>query len=136
LRLIILIGKCNSFNRLILKKTIINSASITNISKLKIIHLYRFGYSQNSKINFFIKSVPKKLKKFKYKEFKKKKKTVNLIIRTKEWSSREDGSFRKFNDNAAIILNKKLLPINSNVIGPTIFELNRKKYFYLFKNIY
>lgn len=87
-------------------------------------------------INFFTKSVPKKFKKFKFKEFKKKKKITNLIVRTKQWNNREDGSFRKFGDNSALILNKKLISINLNTVGPSIYELNRNKYFYLFKNVF
>ena len=66
---------------------------------------------------------------------KKKKKILNLIVRTKQFTKRIDGSYRKFNENAILLLNKKFKPFSIKIIGPTIFELYRKKYFYLFKKI-
>ena len=67
---------------------------------------------------------------------KKKKKLLNLIIRTKQFTCRIDGSYRKFNENSGLILNKKFKPFSTKIIGPTLYELYRKKYFYLFKKIF
>ena len=68
----------------ILKETIINSATKTNVSKLKIIQIYNNGINTGSKVNFFAKAVPKKFKKRRKKEFYKKKKLLILLIRSKQ----------------------------------------------------
>ena len=122
--------------QVLLKESIVNIINNTNLKKIKLINIYKYSYNKNSKINFFSKAVPKKFKKHKYKEYVKKKKILNLIVRTKQWTNRNDGSYRKFNENSVLLLNKKLNSLNNNIYGPTLLELYRKKYFYLFKYIF
>ena len=128
--------KVQLFQQVILKETLVTPSFNTNIKKFKIIQIYKYGKYHTSKLNFFLKIIPKKFKKFKYKEFYKKKKNIGLLIRTRQWSSRNDGSFRKFNENSILIFNKKLNILKTKIIGPSILELMRKKYFIYFKYLY
>lgn len=124
------------FRQIIYKETIVNVANKINVKTVKIIHKYNTGLKKNSSINFFFKVVPKKFKKNKKKIFFKKNKILALALRTKQWVSRNDGSYRKFKNNDVILLNKKFNIISNFVIGPTLFEFYRKRYFFNIKNIF
>lgn len=49
-----------------------------------------------------------------------------VIVRTKQSTQRSDGSSISFYDNAVVILDNKLQPIGSRVIGPIAVELRQK----------
>lgn len=52
-----------------------------------------------------------------------------LIVRTKKEKRRPDGTYIKFDDNAAVVLNKNNLePIATRVFGPVARELRGKGY--------
>ncbi|XVN41301.1 MAG: 50S ribosomal protein L14 [Rickettsia endosymbiont of Argas persicus] len=51
-----------------------------------------------------------------------------VIVRTKKGVVRPDGSTIKFDENAAVILNKQDEPIGTRVFGPVTRELRAKKY--------
>lgn len=124
------------FWQVIFKESIVYVANKTNIKTAKIIHKYNQGIKKNNSINFFFKIVPKKFKRKRKKIFSKKDKIISLAIRSKEWISRNDASYRRFNSNSVILLNKKFNTLSKFITGPTIFEFYRKKYFYIFKNIF
>ncbi|OGD85733.1 50S ribosomal protein L14 [Candidatus Curtissbacteria bacterium RBG_16_39_7] len=50
-----------------------------------------------------------------------------LIIRTKKEVSREDGSYIRFSDNAAVIVDKTRVPLGSRIFGPVAREIKDKK---------
>ena len=59
-----------------------------------------------------------------------KKGTVQraVIVRTKKEIGRRDGSFIRFDDNAAVILNQAGEPKGTRIFGPVARELREKNY--------
>lgn len=59
-----------------------------------------------------------------------KKGTVQkaVIVRTHKEISRRDGSYIRFDDNAAVILNEKGEPKGTRIFGPVARELREKNY--------
>jgi large subunit ribosomal protein L14 len=51
-----------------------------------------------------------------------------VIVRIKKAIGRKDGSYIRFDNNAAVLLNAKLDPIGSRVFGPVARELRSKSY--------
>lgn len=56
---------------------------------------------------------------------KVKKGTVTkaVVVRTKKEISRPDGSYIRFDDNAAVLLNTNLEPVGTRIFGPVAREL-------------
>ncbi len=50
-----------------------------------------------------------------------------VIVRTKKLIKREIG-FLLFNDNAVVLLNKKMLPLGTRVFGPMSNEIRHRKF--------
>jgi large subunit ribosomal protein L14 len=46
-----------------------------------------------------------------------------VIVRTKKEIRRVDGSFIRFDDNAAVLLNNNLEPVGTRIFGPVAREL-------------
>jgi len=51
-----------------------------------------------------------------------------VVIRTKKEIKRKDGSYIRFEDNAAILLNENDEPRGTRVFGPVARELRQKKF--------
>ncbi len=51
-----------------------------------------------------------------------------VIVRTKKEIQRRDGSFIRFDDNAAVILDLKGEPRGTRIFGPVARELREKQY--------
>ncbi len=51
-----------------------------------------------------------------------------VIVRTAKEVGRKDGSFIRFDDNAAVILNDKGEPRGTRIFGPVARELREKEY--------
>jgi len=51
-----------------------------------------------------------------------------VIVRTKKEQRRRDGSFIRFDDNAAVILNANNEPRGTRIFGPVARELREKQY--------
>ena len=51
-----------------------------------------------------------------------------LIVRTKYGISRENGSYIKFDDNAAVIIKEDKNPRGTRIFGPVARELRDKDY--------
>ena len=51
-----------------------------------------------------------------------------VIVRTSKESRRKDGSFIRFDDNAAVILNAQGEPRGTRIFGPVARELREKNY--------
>eukprot|EP00250_Pteridium_aquilinum_P003319 c13639_g1_i1 orf=169-630(-) len=50
-----------------------------------------------------------------------------VIVRARMPKSRSDGSEVRFDDNAAVIINKQGEPVGSRIMGPVCHELRRRK---------
>ncbi|HHX96970.1 MAG TPA: 50S ribosomal protein L14 [Clostridia bacterium] len=51
-----------------------------------------------------------------------------VIVRTKDAVRREDGSYIRFDENAAVIINDDQNPRGTRIFGPVARELRRKKF--------
>ena len=59
----------------------------------------------------------------------KKGEIVNaVIVRTKKESRRPDGSYIKFDENAAVIIDPQGNPLGTRIFGPVARELRDKRY--------
>lgn len=48
-----------------------------------------------------------------------------VVVRTKKEISRQDGSYIRFDDNAAVLLNNNLEPVGTRIFGPVARELRQ-----------
>lgn len=51
-----------------------------------------------------------------------------VIVRTKKEISRPDGSFIRFDDNSAVLINNNREPIGTRIFGPVARELRAKRF--------
>ena len=51
-----------------------------------------------------------------------------VIVRTKKEVKRPDGSFIKFDDNSAVLINPQGEPIGTRIFGPVARELRAKRF--------
>ena len=51
-----------------------------------------------------------------------------VIVRTKTGLRRNDGSYIKFDENAAVIIKEDLNPVGTRIFGPVARELRDKKF--------
>ncbi len=51
-----------------------------------------------------------------------------VIVRTRREQSRPDGSYIKFDENSAVLVNKENEPIGTRIFGPVARELRGKKF--------
>ena len=54
--------------------------------------------------------------------------TKAVVVRTRKELRRKDGSYIRFDDNAAVIINNQLEPQGTRVFGPVARELREKKF--------
>jgi large subunit ribosomal protein L14 len=50
------------------------------------------------------------------------------VVRTKKGMRRSDGSYIKFDDNSAVLINQQNEPIGTRIFGPVARELRAKKF--------
>jgi large subunit ribosomal protein L14 len=54
--------------------------------------------------------------------------TRAVVVRTKKAIRRKDGSYIKFDDNAAVIIDAQKEPKGTRIFGPVARELREKQY--------
>lgn len=59
----------------------------------------------------------------------KKGEVVNaVVVRTKKEIRRQDGSYIRFDENAAVIINQESEPVGTRIFGPVARELRERNY--------
>jgi large subunit ribosomal protein L14 len=61
-------------------------------------------------------------------QVKKGKVVRAVIVRTRKEHRRKDGSYIRFDDNAAVLINDANEPVGTRVFGPVARELREKKF--------
>ena len=51
-----------------------------------------------------------------------------VVVRTRREYRRNDGSYIKFDDNSAVLINPQLEPVGTRIFGPVARELRAKKF--------
>lgn len=59
---------------------------------------------------------------------KKGDKSKAVIVRTKKEKRRKDGSYIRFDENAAVLINEALEPRGTRIFGPVARELREKQF--------
>ena len=59
---------------------------------------------------------------------KKGKVVKAVIVRTRKESRRRDGTYIRFDQNAAVVINDSNEPVGTRVFGPVARELREKKF--------
>ncbi|HEY4741047.1 MAG: 50S ribosomal protein L14 [Candidatus Acidiferrales bacterium] len=61
-------------------------------------------------------------------QVKKGKVVRAVVVRTRKEHRRKDGSYIRFDDNAAVLINDANEPVGTRVFGPVARELREKKF--------
>lgn len=59
---------------------------------------------------------------------KKGEVVLAVVVRTKKEIRRRDGSYIRFDENAAVIINKEKEPVGTRIFGPVARELREKNF--------
>ncbi|MDH3216310.1 MAG: 50S ribosomal protein L14 [Candidatus Krumholzibacteria bacterium] len=59
---------------------------------------------------------------------KKGQVTKAVVVRTRKEIRREDGSYIRFDENAAVIINENREPVGTRIFGPVARELREKNF--------
>lgn len=51
-----------------------------------------------------------------------------VVVRTKREYRRQDGSYIKFDDNSAVLINAQMEPVGTRIFGPVARELRAKRF--------
>ncbi|MBN2283940.1 MAG: 50S ribosomal protein L14 [Deltaproteobacteria bacterium] len=51
-----------------------------------------------------------------------------VVVRTRKEIGREDGSYLRFDDNSAVLINESLEPLGTRIFGPVARELRAKQF--------
>ena len=51
-----------------------------------------------------------------------------VVVRTKKEIGRPDGSYIRFDDNSAVLINQSMEPIGTRIFGPVARELRAKRF--------
>lgn len=106
---------------MIYSESILSCADNSGALLLRCINIYNTKARNSSKpANLILVSIKtlRLLRKIKIGELKKA-----LFVRGRKWMTRLNGTSLKFNQNAAILVNDKLKPLNNRVFGPIYREI-------------
>lgn len=59
---------------------------------------------------------------------KKGEVVIAVVVRTKKELRRRDGSYIRFDENAAVIINKEQEPVGTRIFGPVARELRERNF--------
>lgn len=107
-------------------QTILNVADNSGAKKLMCIRILGGSYDQSANIGDIIIGVVKQATP--NMPLKKSDKVRAVIVRTAKGVQRENGTYIRFDDNAAVILNKDDNPRGTRVFGPVARELRQREF--------
>ena len=107
-------------------QTILNVADNSGAKKLMCIRVLGGSYKQNATIGDIIIGVIKQATP--NMPLKKSDKVRAVIVRTSKEVKRNNGTFIRFDDNAAVVINKDNNPRGTRVFGPVARELREKNF--------
>lgn len=104
-------------------RSVVNSADNTGAHKLYIIHIYGGSKRKYGRVGDLVRAIIKTADPIGM--VKKSEAVIAVIVRTRNVTRREDGSYIRFDDNAVVILNsrKDLSPKGTRIFGPVAREI-------------
>ncbi|MFH1841031.1 MAG: 50S ribosomal protein L14 [Candidatus Shapirobacteria bacterium] len=107
-------------------RTILTPADNAGAKKLRLIHVYGGSWRRYGRLGDVVKAVV---------DMADPNGTVKdsemvraVIVRSRKEVRRADGSYIRFDDNAAVIIDKEGAPIGTRVFGPVAREIKDKGY--------
>jgi large subunit ribosomal protein L14 len=107
------------------KQTILNVADNSGAKKIMVINVSGSTRKRYARLGDIVKAAVKKA--IPGGAVKKSDVVDAVIVRTRKEVRREDGSYIRFDDNAAVIIDKARQPKGTRIFGPVAREL-RKEY--------
>jgi len=107
-------------------ETMLNVADNTGAKKVLCFHVFGGTGKRYGKIGDVIKVTVKTA--LPTANVKKGEKALAVIVRTKKEIRRKDGSYIRFDDNAAVLITPDHEPIGTRIFGPVARELREKQY--------
>ncbi|MBU1007473.1 50S ribosomal protein L14 [Candidatus Dependentiae bacterium] len=111
---------------MIQKETMLDVADNSGAKKLKVIEVKGGTRSRFARIGDVVKATVKRA--IPAGTVKKSAVVDAVIVRTRKEFRRSDGSYVRFDDNAAVIIDKDKQPVGSRIFGPVARELRGRKY--------
>ncbi|MEW6456204.1 MAG: 50S ribosomal protein L14 [Acidobacteriota bacterium] len=107
-------------------RTILNVADNSGVKRIMCIHPVGGGTGRLAAIGDIVSASVKEAEP----DSKIKKGSIvkAVIVRTKKELRRKDGSYIRFDDNAAVVIDKTGEPVGTRVFGPVARELREKKF--------
>jgi large subunit ribosomal protein L14 len=106
---------------MIQKQTMLSVADNSGAKKLMVIHVTGSTGKQFARIGELVKVTVKKA--IPGATVKKGQVHDAVIVRTKKEARRSDGSYIRFDENAAVIVDKNKQPVGTRIFGPIAREL-------------
>lgn len=110
---------------MIKKNTILIPSNKCGVWLVRTFHLYKGFNRKTSYLGDFIKVSVRKTKPSNW--IKKKTKLKGIIVRTKKYFNKNDGSILKFKYNTLILLKKRTTPLGKRIFGPSVRNIFRTK---------
>jgi large subunit ribosomal protein L14 len=111
---------------MIQKQTMLDVADNSGAKKLMVIEIKGGTRSRFARIGDIVKVTVKKA--IPAGTVKKSQVTEAVIVRTRKELRRADGSYVRFDDNAAVIIDKDKQPVGTRIFGPVARELRARGY--------
>ncbi len=111
---------------MIQQQTVLNVADNSGAKKIMCIRVLGGSKRKNGKIGDIIKASVKES--ISGGNVKKGDVVTAVIVRTRKEIRRKDGSYIKFDDNAAVVLNANNEPRGTRIFGPVARELRAKDF--------
>jgi large subunit ribosomal protein L14 len=111
---------------MIQKETMLDVADNSGAKKLKVIHVVGSTGKRFAYLGEIVKVTVKKA--IAGGTIKKSEVTSAVIVRTRKEQRRSDGSYIRFDNNAAVILGKDKQPVGTRIFGPVARELRAAGY--------
>ena len=107
-------------------RTRLKPADNCGAKSLEVVHIYVGFRHKKAKIGDTVLAVVKEA--LPNSLVKKKEKVKAVIVRTKKEIGRPDGSYIRFSDNAAVIIDERHDPKGTRIFGPVARELREHHY--------
>lgn len=102
-------------------RSFIKPADNCGAKKLQIMHVYKGSFHKSGTIGNIVLAVVKEA--IPLGMVKKKEKVKCVIVRTRKEVGRPDGSYIRFSDNAAVIIDNQNNPRGTRIFGPIAREI-------------
>lgn len=117
---------------MIQKGTFLIPIDKNGVWQVEAFHLYGGFQVKHSSSGFFLKISVKKIKNNNWLAKKSKSRAITILTRKESFFN---NFYLKFKINSCVLLKKRLASFGSEILGPSIKNIKRKKFIYSFSGI-